>query len=126
VSQGAHQQLLTTHTTRRALTDEFHRHEATFHRLHAYVVMPNHAHVLVTPLAPNTWQSIVSAWRRRSAATLIRDHGWTAPVWQDECFDRIVRNWTEFLRYRAYILRNPGNMAAGTHAVWSAELPRGR
>jgi putative transposase len=79
-------------------------------QLRSYVVMANHVHVLLTPLSPiaEITQRIKGPTSRR--ANLILSHTGTR-FWQDESFDRWVRNPGEWQRIRAYIERNP--VAAG-------------
>src|SRR5438445_11938180 len=36
------------------------------------------------------------------------------PFWQDESYDRLVRNANEFQRIESYILQNPGASRAGS------------
>jgi putative DNA methylase len=76
------------------------------YQLHAWVVMPNHVHLLITP------QVDVSALLRRlkgaSARECNRLLGQTGrPFWQDESYDRLVRNTDEFQRIENYIVQNP-------------------
>ena len=74
--------------------------------LHAFVVMPNHVHVLLTPREElqrvTRWIKGVSA---RRANQLLGRTG--RPFWQDESFDHWVRNHWELARIRRYIEQNP-------------------
>lgn len=74
--------------------------------LHAYVIMPNHVHVLWTPHA------VLSDLVRQvkgptgcQANKLLDRSG--EPFWQQEYFDRLVRSDIEFDRIRRYIEWNP-------------------
>jgi len=74
--------------------------------LHAFVVMPNHVHLLITPLveAPKFTKSLKAFTARRANKHL----GLTGRAfWQAESFDRWVRNRSEFDRVRRYIEYNP-------------------
>jgi len=74
--------------------------------LHAFVVMPNHVHVLVTPAIPlpKLTKSLKGITAKRANAML----GLTGrQFWQEESFDRLVRNEGEFESIRNYIERNP-------------------
>jgi putative DNA methylase len=76
------------------------------HELHAFVVMPNHVHILITPridLAKIT-RAIKGKSARRSNLILRRTG---QPFWQDESFDRWVRNPEEFRKVKGYIESNP-------------------
>jgi putative DNA methylase len=80
--------------------------ELGHYNLHAYVVMPNHVHVLLAPRLPlaRITCGIKGVSARDANATLGRVG---KPFWQDESFDHWVRNQAEFARIRAYIERNP-------------------
>jgi putative DNA methylase len=73
--------------------------------LHAWVLMPNHVHLLVTTRAD------VSGCYRQKGSTARQGNlllGRTgAPFWQDESYDRLVRNSEEFGRIERYIVQNP-------------------
>lgn len=86
--------------------------------LHAFVVMPNHVHVLITPLKP---LSAVTKWIKGASARrtnlLLARTG--EPFWQDESFDHWARNWQQFEKIRKYIWNNPVKAGLVTHpAEW--------
>jgi REP element-mobilizing transposase RayT len=74
--------------------------------LHAHVVMPNHVHLLISPLVPVPilTKSLkgITAFR---ANALLKKTG--NPFWQRESYDHEVRSDVEFERIRCYIERNP-------------------
>ncbi len=74
----------------------------------AGVVMDDHVHVLVHPIAPHRLETIVHSWKSYTANRLQRDHHRVGVVWQEEAYDRIVRDEAEFLEKLAYIVGNPG------------------
>ena len=74
--------------------------------LHAYVVMANHVHVLLTPRAPlSRVTRTIKAYTARRANEILRRKG--QPFWQDESFDHWVRNGASFGRIKSYIEQNP-------------------
>ena len=74
--------------------------------LHAYVVMPNHVHVLLDPLAP--LRRITGGIKGVSARDANGSLGRVGkPFWQDESFDHWIRNSAQFERVRSYIEQNP-------------------
>jgi len=75
--------------------------------LDAFVVMPNHVHVLFQPAKGKSLADILHSWKSFSAKAINHKLGRTGRVWQDESYDRIVRDWNELIRYRDYIARNP-------------------
>jgi putative transposase len=79
-------------------------------RSHAWVVMPNHVHLLIAPLAPMAviTKAIKGSTARRANLLLGRTGEY---FWQDESFDHWIRDDGEFAKVRKYIERNP--VAAG-------------
>ena len=75
--------------------------------LDAFVVMPNHVHVLVQPTDSHSLAAILHSWKSFSAKEINRLLGRDGAVWQDENYDRIVRDFDELARYRSYIALNP-------------------
>jgi carbamoyl-phosphate synthase large subunit len=75
--------------------------------LDAFVIMPNHVHVLVQPAKGQSLSDILHSWKSFSAKEIDRLIKRTGPVWQEENYDRIVRNFEELTRCRDYIARNP-------------------
>ena len=70
--------------------------------LHALVVMPNHVHLLCTPSVElqKLTRSLKGITGKRANALL----GLTGkPFWQEESYDRLVRNGAEFERILNYI-----------------------
>jgi putative transposase len=74
--------------------------------LHAFVVMPNHVHLLATPSVPlpKLTKSIKSITAKRGNAMLALTGN---PFWQEESYDHLVRNQREFESIRKYIEGNP-------------------
>ncbi len=94
--------------------------------LHAYVVMPNHVHLLLTPHTPLS--KISRTLKGVSARDINARLGRSGkPLWQDESFDHWIRNPEEFERIRRYIEWNPVNAGLVSHPeLWqwsSADAP---
>ena len=77
------------------------------YRLHAWVVMPNHVHVLATPLDGNSLSSIVHSWKSFTAKEANRLMGRAGTFWLEEYFDRAIRDDQHFARAVEYIENNP-------------------
>lgn len=74
--------------------------------LRAYVVMPNHVHVLLDPLVPlHKITNGIKGASAREANVMLRRTG--MPFWQDEVFDHWIRDAGQFARTKAYIENNP-------------------
>jgi putative DNA methylase len=105
-----------------------HDGERRFHRyqLHAYVVMPNHVHLLVTPKVVATrWLAPLKGFTAYRANELLGSHG--QAFWQDESYDHVVRSEAQFDRIRSYIEENPvkaGLVSESQQHPWSSAASR--
>jgi REP element-mobilizing transposase RayT len=93
--------------------------------LHNFVVMANHVHLLITPRIelPKLTQSLKRA-TVREGNRLLATTG--QPFWQDESYDRWVRDAEEFERIARYIENNPVNAglcASPEDYRWSSGRP---
>ncbi len=79
--------------------------------LHAWAVMPNHVHVLLTPIEGHSLAKITHSWKSFTANQANRLLGRTGEFWQRESFDRFIRNEEHFAAEVDYIEGNP--VAAG-------------
>lgn len=73
---------------------------------HAFAVMPNHVHLLVTALVPlpKMMKSLKGITAKRANEML----GLTGnSFWQEESYDRLVRDRREFEKIQSYIEENP-------------------
>jgi putative transposase len=73
----------------------------------AWVVMHDHVHVITCSLENYRLEDIVHSWKSYSANSLQRRFGRRNRIWQDEYFDRIIRDQKEFLEKAQDILNNP-------------------
>jgi REP element-mobilizing transposase RayT len=79
--------------------------------LHAWVVMPNHVHAVLTPFHGYDLTGILHSWKSFTASTINRRLGSSGRFWQHESFDHMVRNHDSLMRFIAYTEHNP--VAAG-------------
>jgi type I restriction enzyme R subunit len=101
--------------------------------LHAWVVMPNHVHVLFSPHADETAGRIIGGWKGVSARRIHQQLGPGSatvrkptnppahlPFWQSEYWDTLVRSPGHFAACRRYIAENPAraNLAESDYALW--------
>lgn len=80
--------------------------------IHAVVVMPEHVHLLLTPLCDaqgNLFSlvEILQGIKGASAHSVNRALGRFGPVWEEESFDHVLRSEESFLEKVEYIRRNP-------------------
>jgi REP element-mobilizing transposase RayT len=102
--------------------------------LFAWVVMPNHFHVLFQPMDEWSMAEIVASWKKftateikkwQSANAEIRDPGnatllscstsGKSPLWHPEYWDRYIRNKKHFHDVINYIHQNPVKAKLCTH-----------
>jgi len=90
--------------------------------LHAFVVMPNHVHMLATPAValPKLTKSLKGITAKRANAMLALTG---RPFWQEESYDHSVRHAREFEKIRDYIEGNPvraGLVRKASEYRWSS------
>jgi len=81
--------------------------DASRYRLHAWVIMPNHAHVLITPLGGHTLSSITQSWKSFTAKKANVVLGRSGTFWAPEYFDRAIRDEAHYANAVAYFEMNP-------------------
>ena len=79
----------------------------TFYSLAATMVMPDHAHVLLRPFAGIELSRILKGIKGVSAKLINQRRGSTGKIWQEESWDRIVRDAAEFEQKLQYLIQNP-------------------
>jgi len=79
------------------------------YELAAFVIMPNHVHVLFRPFDGHDISNIVKSWKSFSARKINERMVTLGALWQSESWDRLVRNERHFYAYVRYIAMNPTN-----------------
>jgi len=106
------------------VVDAIHYRSGSGYELHSFVVMANHVHLLITPAIDVSL--LTKSLKRFTAREGNRMLGRTGhPFWQDESYDRLVRN-DEFRRIARYIEMNPvkaGLVASPEEFRWSSAWP---
>ena len=82
------------------------RFDGMDYRLLAWVIMPNHVHLLV-----EIWQKpmteLLQNWKGYTARRVNRVLGRRGKLWQDDYWDRYIRNETHYRKVVHYIEWNP-------------------
>jgi putative transposase len=115
--------LLQTEATRDILDAAILQSRETLHfKLYAWVIMPNHVHMLLKPDLPEhpvptilkrikqpAARKILTAWRKRDAPVIpkITDPQGKAHFWQRGGYDRNIISKEEFIEKLNYIHLNP-------------------
>ena len=107
---------------RSLVVDALRHFDGTRYHLDAFVVMPNHVHVLCAPVEPWDTGRIRHTWKFFTAKGINRYQGTTGPVWRDEGFDHIVRSDEHRIHYRRYIRENPvkAHLSANSFTHWES------
>jgi REP element-mobilizing transposase RayT len=91
------------------VVDAMHHFDGERYQLGSLVVMPNHVHAIVRPLLceEDPLERILQSWKRHAAREINLLFGVTGQFWQDESFDRIIRDEEHLWRAIRYIGANP-------------------
>lgn len=86
----------------------------------AFVVMPNHVHVLFRPLCGHALPAIMKSLKGFTAREINKRIGKAGTLWQAEYLDRLIRSERHFLKVVEYIRKNPvkAKLREGTFVVW--------
>jgi len=85
----------------------FHYRDAGKLSVHAFVVMPNHIHLLLTVPEGTTLERAMQYVKGGFSHEAGRRFEIPSPIWQKSYVDRRVRDASECLRFRSYIHQNP-------------------
>ena len=95
--------------------------ERNFYQLYAWVVMPNHVHLLILPQirVPVLLRWLQGSTVKRANKILARTG---QPFWQEEFYDHYLRTPRQMSRTREYIEQNPviaGLVSCAEEWLWS-------
>lgn len=90
------------------------------YRLAAYVVMPNHVHVLFSPGNGYLLADILHSWKRHTARVINRRENRSGALWQADYWDTLIRSREHFDWVCDYMRKNPAGLAAGSYRLWIA------
>ena len=74
-----------------------------------YIIMPDHVHFFASPLqtAAKQLSYAVGKWKEWTSKALVRTQQATAPVWQPEFFDHVLRSEESWRAKWNYMHENP-------------------
>jgi putative DNA methylase len=103
--------------------------EGQRYELRAWVVMPNHAHVVVWPMPGFVLSDILHSWESFTSHEINkRLPAKVSPFWQDESYEHLIRDDEDLHRCCHYTLMNPVNAGLCSRAEewkWSsAHVPQ--
>lgn len=101
----------------------FHYRDEKAYQLHAFVLMPEHFHVILTPAQDTTLERAVQYIKGGSAHTMGRELNLRFPVWQRGFSDHRIRDPEDYSRHLRYIEQNPSKrklVAVASEYPWSS------
>jgi type I restriction enzyme R subunit len=115
LDQGEGSCLLKDSVPRKILEEVLMKFQGDRVEHHSWVIMPNHVHLIFTPLVPI--EVLIKAWKGTSAHRIGR-----GSIWQRNYRDTLIRDGEHFANAVKYIRRNPAGLREGTFTLW--ESPR--
>ena len=104
---------LTDEDNGRIIRYQLHRWDDVMYELHAYVIMPDHLHLLIEPLPRDGEYTplhlIMHTIKRLSSTRINNRRKKRQTVWEMESYDSLIRSPLNYLRVVEYIKRNPVN-----------------
>ena len=96
-------------------------HDGLRYTLLAYCVMPNHVHALIHPIIQESGDiypiaHVTYTWKRYTANRINKLMDRRGSLWQQESYDRMIRDETELANTFEYIIQNP--VKAGLVENW--------
>ncbi len=120
LDEGAGSCLLKDRRAAGILAESLHHFDGKRYVLGCYVIMPNHCHAILTPTPDSgkhgandvdcvcfPLERILQSWKRRSAFEINGRFRRSGSLWQDESYDRILRDGEHLYNSIQYIGRNP-------------------
>jgi type I restriction enzyme R subunit len=107
LDQGFGSCLLREAAMAKIVGDALRHFHGAWYELDSFVVMPNHVHVLFRPLGKHLLAAILKSWKGFTGRALNKRTGQKGAVWQDEYWDRLIRDDRHFSRTVEYIRANP-------------------
>jgi len=104
------------------VTSSMHHFDDDQYELDCYAIMPNHAHVILRPLIPelHSLEAILGSWKKYSSRRINWELKRRGELWEEESYDRIIRDEEHLWRAIQYIGSNPqkAGLPPDTCPVW--------
>ncbi len=114
LDEGSGSCLLKKPENRRILEQTLMHDQATRADHHAWVIMPNHVHLIFTAHA--RLEQLMKSWKGISARRIGQ-----GSIWQKGYRDTIIRDGGHFANAVRYIRRNPAKLPPDTYTFWQSE-----
>jgi carbamoylphosphate synthase large subunit/REP element-mobilizing transposase RayT len=107
LDRGAGSCLLRQPATAQIVAQTLNHFDNERYVLDAFVIMPNHVHVIFKPIGNNTVSDILHSWKSFTANSINKPTRCEGNIWMAENFDTAVRDLSHLETCREYISRNP-------------------
>ncbi len=81
---------------------------------HIWVIMPNHVHMVFTPMFP--LPKLIAGWKSISARRIGQ-----GSIWQRNYRDTLIRDSSHFTNAVRYIRNNPKSLQQDTFSLWQSD-----
>ncbi len=92
--------------------------------IHTFVIMPNHVHLLIEPFEEHELEVILKSVKNFSARKINQNIGRNGKLWERESWDRLVRSWKHYERYKQYIKANPRNLSPDQYTLYIRDFKK--
>jgi putative transposase len=115
LDRGSGSCLLRDPSARDILSEMLMKFHGDRYEHHAWVIMPNHVHLLFVPHVP--LENLIQAWKSNSARRIGRGR-----IWQRNYRDTLIRDGDHFANAVRYIRNNPtkAKLPVGTFTFWQS------
>ena len=123
LDQGSGSCVLRDPANGKIVADALRHFDGERYELASFVVMPNHVHVLFRPLEDHALADILKSWKGFTARESNKRLGKKGSLWQDEYWDRLIRNERHFFKVMEYVRENPvkAKLRDGSFVLWERE-----
>ena len=95
-----------------------HRFQGKRYRISCWAIMPNHCHLIMRPFDGYDLEDLVGAVKGAMARKLNVALGTSGALWQQEFYDRMIRDGAHLWRAIQYIGRNPIKAGLAREVAW--------
>jgi REP-associated tyrosine transposase len=85
----------------------FHYRDSKAYALHAFVVMPDHLHLMLTPSATTSLEKAIQLIKGGSSYQISKTRNHKMEIWQVGFYDWTIRDWNDWQAKVEYIRTNP-------------------
>ena len=109
--------------TRQVVEDALLFFEGQRNAMHGFVLMPNHVHLVARPLGEWQIEELIKSWKGYTSRVLNEALGRKGALWQEDSWNRIIRDEEHWLRVMRYLFRNPAKagLRHDEFTLWQAQ-----